>query len=256
MKRQRHSAQSFDMKKYYYDLHIHSCLSPCGDDDMTPNNIAGMGVVAKLDIMALTDHNTCLNCPAFFETAKANGIVPVAGMELTTAEDIHLVCLFEQLSDALKFSGEVNNRRIPFKNRVDIFGQQMIMNENDEVIGVDDYLLSNATTITVDEAPAMVEAFGGICYPAHIDREANGIVATLGVFPEFPFFPCAEYHNGDKRPEYEERFELLKAKPHVVSSDAHYLWDISGRLNCFELDVEDETPENIRKKLFERLKGL
>ena len=83
------------MKKYYYDLHIHSCLSPCGDDDMTPNNIAGMGVVAKLDIMALTDHNSCLNCPAFFKTAQANGIVPVAGMELTTAEDIHLVCLFD-----------------------------------------------------------------------------------------------------------------------------------------------------------------
>ena len=82
------------MKDYYYDLHIHSCLSPCGDNDMTPNNIAGMGVVAKLDIMALTDHNTCLNCPAFFKAAENNGIVPVAGMELTTAEDIHLVCLF------------------------------------------------------------------------------------------------------------------------------------------------------------------
>ena len=76
------------MKKYYYDLHMHSCLSPCGDDDMTPNNIAGMGVVAKLDIMALTDHYTCRNCPAFFEAAKKHGIVPVPGMELTTAEDI------------------------------------------------------------------------------------------------------------------------------------------------------------------------
>ena len=97
-------------------------------------------------------------------------------MELTTAEDIHLVCLFEQLEDALNFSEEVNLRRIPFKNRVDIFGQQMIMDENDEVIGVDDYLLSNATQITVDEAPDMVNSFGGICYPAHIDREANGII--------------------------------------------------------------------------------
>ena len=89
------------MKKYYYDLHIHSCLSPCGDNDMTPNNIAGMGVVAKLDIMALTDHNTCRNCPAFFAAAEKNGIVPVAGMELTTAEDIHLLCLFEELEAAL-----------------------------------------------------------------------------------------------------------------------------------------------------------
>ena len=256
MKRQWQSAQRFDMKKYYYDFHIHSCLSPCGDDDMTPNNIAGMGVVAKLDVMALTDHNSCLNCPAFFKTAQANGIVPVAGMELTTAEDIHLVCLFEHLEDALKFSEEVNSRRIPFKNRVDIFGHQMIMNEDDEVIGTDEYLLSNATQITVDEAPALVEAFGGICYPAHIDREANGIVSTLGVFPQEPFFPCAELHDSDKIAEYKERFPIIKDKPIVVSSDAHYLWDISGRLNYFELDVDEETPENIRKKFFERLKNL
>lgn len=243
------------MKKYYYDLHIHSCLSPCGDDEMTPNNIAGMGVVAKLDIMALTDHNSCRNCPAFFRTAEAYGIVPVAGMELTTAEDIHLVCLFENLEDALRFDAAVSEKRIPFKNRVDIFGEQMIMNENDEVIGVEENLLSNATLITVDEAPALVEAHGGICYPAHIDREANGIVATLGVFPEFLYFPCAEYHDGDKRKEYEERFPLLSSKPFVVSSDAHYLWDISGRLNCFELECNDN-PADIRKKLFERLKGL
>jgi hypothetical protein len=109
--------------------------------------------------------------------------------------------------------------------------------------------------ITVDEAPALVEQCGGICYPAHIDREANGIVATLGIFPELPFFPCAEYHDGDKRQEYEARFALLKNKPFVVSSDAHYLWDISGRLNKFELDC-GETHGEIRKALFERLKSL
>lgn len=255
MKLQKRFLRSFDMKEYYYDLHIHSCLSPCGDDDMTPNNIAGMGVVAKLDIMALTDHNTCRNCPAFFKTAQANGIVPVAGMELTTAEDIHLVCLFEKLEDAMRFDALVSEKRIPFKNRVDIFGEQTVMNENDEVIAIEENLLSNATMITVDEAPDLVKECGGICYPAHIDREANGIVATLGIFPEFPFFPCAEYHDGDKRPEYESKFELLKSKPSVVSSDAHYLWDISGRLNCFELECS-ENHNDIRKALFERLKGL
>lgn len=243
------------MKKYYYDLHIHSCLSPCGDDDMTPNNIAGMGVVAKLDIMALTDHNTCRNCPAFYKTAEANGIVPIAGMELTTAEDIHLVCLFEELEDAMRFDEAIRNRRMLIKNRVDIFGEQKILDENDEVIGIEEYLLSNATDITVDEAPALVEEYGGICYPAHIDREANGIIATLGVFPDSPYFPCAELHDGDKKAGYEAKHPIISGKPIVVSSDAHYLWDISGRLNCFELEC-DENAAEIRKKLFERLKGL
>ena len=70
------------MRKYFYDLHLHSCLSPCGDDDSTPNNIAGMAALSGLSIVALTDHNTAKNCPAFFEAAERNGITAVAGMEL------------------------------------------------------------------------------------------------------------------------------------------------------------------------------
>lgn len=243
------------MRNYYYDLHIHSCLSPCGDNDMTPNNIAGMGVVAKLDIMALTDHNTCRNCPAFFKTAQQNGIIPVAGMELTTAEDIHLICLFEKLENAMEFDAFVNSHRIPIKNRVDIFGEQLIMNEDDEIIGTDENLLPNATDITVDDAPAAVEKFGGICYPAHVDREANGIIATLGIFPDSPYFPCAEFHDYEKIEKYRADYGICADKPAVISSDAHYLWDISGRLYSFGLEC-GEDPDSVRKALFERLKGL
>lgn len=242
------------MKKYYYDLHFHSCLSPCGDDDMTPNNMAGMGVVAGLHIMGLTDHNSCRNCPAFFKAAQANGIVPVAGMELTTAEDIHLVCLFENLEDALRFNDEVDTRRILIKNRTDIFGEQLMMDENDEITGSEENLLPNATTITVDEAPEIVGSFNGICYPAHIDREANGIITTLGVFPDSPYFPCAELHDFENEDLYREKYEVLKDKPFVFSSDAHYLWDINGKLHYFELDC-DENPAAIRKALFEKLRG-
>lgn len=170
------------MTKYYYDLHIHSCLSPCGDDDSTPNNIAGMGVLNGLNIMALTDHNTTKNCPAFFAAAKRNGIIPIAGMELTTAEDIHVVCLFEELSQAMSFNELVEQRRVLIKNRTDIFGNQLICDDNDEVIGHEDNLLPNATTISIDESLGLVSRFGGIAYPAHIDRDANGILATLGFF--------------------------------------------------------------------------
>ena len=119
------------MNRYYYDFHIHSCLSPCADNDMTPNNIAGMAALAGLQIVALTDHNSCRNCPAFFEAAKKAGIIPVAGMELTTAEDIHIVCLFEHLEDALRFNDAVDERRIRIPNRTDIFGDQILMNVED-----------------------------------------------------------------------------------------------------------------------------
>ena len=127
--------------RYYYDLHIHSCLSPCGDNDMTPDSIAGMGELNGLDIMALTDHNTLKNCPAFFKAAYRHGIIPVAGTELTTAEDIHAVCLFATLSGAMEFEGVLENRRIKIKNRPDIFGEQRITDENDNITGYDDYLL-------------------------------------------------------------------------------------------------------------------
>ena len=102
------------MSKFYYDLHIHSCLSPCGDNDSTPDSIAGMGELNELNLMAITDHNSLKNAPAFFKAAERHGIIPVAGMELTTAEDIHIVCLFEFLSDALSFDSELEKRKIPF----------------------------------------------------------------------------------------------------------------------------------------------
>ncbi|MBO7666419.1 MAG: PHP domain-containing protein, partial [Clostridia bacterium] len=109
------------MNRYYYDLHIHSCLSPCADDDMTVNNIAGMAAIKGLGIIALTDHNSCANCPAFFKACKRNGVVPVAGMELTTAEEVHLLCLFPTLETAMEFDDGFKAYRVKIKNRTEIF---------------------------------------------------------------------------------------------------------------------------------------
>lgn len=242
------------MNKYYYDFHIHSCLSPCGDNDSTPNNIVGMGVLNGLNIMALTDHNTTLNCPAFFAAAKRNGIIPIAGMELTTAEDIHVVCLFEELGDAMDFNEVINKKRIPIKNRVDIFGEQLILNENDEVIGHEDNLLSNATEVTIDETPELVKAFRGICYPAHIDRDANGILAVLGFFPPSPKFDCIEIRSPEKTEKIVSDHNL-QDKRVIISSDAHYLWDIKEKKEYFMLEDEPYSSSLVRKKLFEYLKG-
>ncbi len=243
------------MNRYYYDLHIHSCLSPCGDDDMTPNNIAGMATLAGLNIVALTDHNSAKNCPAFFEAAKRNGIIAIAGIELTTSEDIHIVCLFENLEDALAFDGFLQNRRIHIANRVDIFGEQLIMDGNDEIIGTEEFLLSNATDISVDNVCEIVNSFNGVCYPAHVDREANGIIATLGIFPDNPAFLCAGFHDKDKIEDYQERFPALKSRIPLVSSDAHYLWDIRDKENYFNIDDEPYSSDKVRKELFNILRG-
>jgi len=241
--------------RYSYDLHNHSCLSPCADNDSTPNNIAGMAYLSGIKIVALTDHNSTKNCPAFFEAAKRYGIIPVAGMELTTSEDIHLVCLFEELDSALKFDEYLQKRRILIKNRTDIFGQQLVLDGNDEIIGEEEHLLSNATSISLDEAPELIANFGGICYPAHIDRDANGIIAILGTIPPTPCFKCYEMRDGDKIPEYKERYGLSD-KLIIVSSDSHYLTDINETNNYFELDANPDSPNDVRKELFKLLNKI
>ena len=243
------------MNRYYYDFHIHSCLSPCADNDMTPNNSAGMAVLAGLQMVALTDHNSCRNCPAFFAAAKKQGIIPIAGMELTTAEDIHVVCLFECLTDALAFNDEVDGLRIRFPNRVDIFGDQFLVDENDEIIGSEPDLLSNATEIRIDEVPSLVRKHHGICYPAHVDREANGIISTLGAFPEDLPFTMAELHDGEKSEEYRDRYPILREKRFLIGSDAHYLWDIRDKASYFELEDEPYSTDFVRKQLFRFLGG-
>jgi len=139
-----------------YDLHIHSCLSPCGDLDMTPNNIVGMAKISGLDVIAVTDHNSCKNCPAVMKVAEGYEILAIPGMELTTMEEVHVVCLFETLEDALSFGNYVDEKLIPIENREDIFGQQLICNEEDEVIGKESRLLINATTISFDDVYELV----------------------------------------------------------------------------------------------------
>ena len=244
------------MTPYYYDLHIHSCLSPCADNDMTPNNIAGMAALKGLQIVALTDHNSCKNCPAFFVACKKQGLIPVAGVELSTAEDIHLVCLFEKLEDAMSFDAALRGHMVNIPNCPQIFGDQLILDGDDEQIGVEDNLLISATDLWMSDAVALAKSFGAHVHPAHIDRESNGIITVLGDIPAEYGFGCVEY-NGNERIEFiKASCDVARNAKHVVSSDAHHLWDISEADNFIELDDEPYSSALVRKRLFEYLDGL
>lgn len=236
------------MTAFRYDLHVHSCLSPCGEDDMTPNNIAGMAHLNGLELVALTDHNACGNCPAFFRACEQYGIVAVAGMELTTAEDIHLVCLFETLQEAMAFDEILGAYRMRIPNKVAIFGQQLILDENDEPIREEPYYLPIATTLGLEEAVTLVRTHGGACHPAHIDREANGLLATLGMFPPTPVFSFAELHDGDKA-------SLCGGRERLVCSDAHRLWELKEGGEPILLDAEKDDADDVRRALLRWLRG-
>ncbi len=210
----------------YYDLHIHSCLSPCGDDDMTPANIAGMAAVKGLDVIALTDHNSCKNCPAILKHGEEYGITVIPGMELTTAEEVHIVCLFPALGDAMAFDRYVYEHLLPIKNREDIFGKQQIMDADDQVTGNVERLLIGATDISFDQVFDLVEAYRGIAYPAHIDKSTTSLLSNLGFVPPDSRFTCAEISTFDHLHQIQKEHPYFLQCKMISSSDAHYLEDI------------------------------
>ena len=241
------------MNKYFYDLHIHSCLSPCGDDDMTPNNIAGMAALNGLNIVALTDHNSCKNCPAFFEACKKHGLIAIAGMELSSAEDIHFVCLFPELDQAMAFDKEVAKHLPDIKNRADIFGNQLILDGNDEQIGIEEKLLITATDLWAADAIALARRFGAHVRPAHIDRSSNGIISILGDVPTEYGFNFVEFNDGENIGAYFADYKSLDGCSTIVSSDAHHLWDINEAKSYFEIDDEPYSSAEVRRRFFEIL---
>lgn len=210
----------------YYDLHIHSCLSPCGDDDMTPANIAGMAAVKGLDVIALTDHNSCKNCPAILKHGEEYGITVIPGMELTTSEEVHVVCLFPALGDAMAFDGYVYEHLLPIKNREDIFGKQQIMDADDQVTGNVERLLIGATDISFDQVFGLVESYRGIAYPAHIDKSTTSLLSNLGFVPPDSSFTCAEISTFDHLHQIQKEHPYFLQCKMLSSSDAHYLENI------------------------------
>ncbi len=244
------------MSAFFCDLHIHSCLSPCAEEEMTPCNIAGIAKLNGLMVVALTDHNTCGNCKTFFAACEHYGVVPVAGMELTTSEDVHLLCLFRTLSDATAFSEAVDHRRIKIKNRPEIFGRQLLIDENDEPCGEEEALLINATTLSLDEAAQLCKDHRGIAIPAHIDREANGLLSTLGGMPERPDFPTIEVHDAAKLLSLVQKHPALQNKRAIVSSDAHSIREIAEQGYALNLPCPSEAgAQEVRDRLIDYLSG-
>jgi len=244
------------MSGFRCDLHIHSCLSPCADDDMTPYSIAGMAKLNGLAVAALTDHNACGNCESFFTACRGYGIVPVAGMELTTSEDVHLLCLFRSLEDALAFAAEVENMRIRIPNREEVFGKQLLIGLDDEPTGQEPFLLINATLLSLEEASELAVIHGGAPVPAHVDREGNGVVAVLGDLPLYPAFAAVEYREQTNEAAYEARYPRLRGKRKIISSDAHRLWEIASPGCLLELNCPaDAKEQEVRDALIDFLQG-
>lgn len=227
--------------KFYYDLHLHSCLSPCGSDEMTPADLAAMCALAGLDIVALTDHNTCGNCAAFCQAAQERGLLALAGMELCTQEDIHVVCLFPDPEHAERFSAYVSEHLPPFSNDPEVFGRQLYMDGEDNILGEEERMLAASTDISVEKVPALAAEYGGFAFPAHIDRPSFSLLGVLGLWDSSLNFPLAELSHSCpadfiRRPD-------LEGLRFVTNSDAHYLDQIWGAERS--MDLPERTGEAV-----------
>lgn len=227
--------------KLFYDLHLHSCLSPCGDNDMSPYNLVNMAKLLGYDIIALTDHNSAENCESAVKIGKDTGLTVVPGMELCTSEEIHNVCLFPTVEKATEFSRFIKTTMPPVKNKEEIFGQQLIMDTGDGILGKEEILLTVASSVSIDELPDIISNYGGICYPAHIDRSSYSVISALGSFPEDLAVTAFELTPEADEAFYRKNYPALNGKTLIRSSDAHYLQNM--REAEFTLDLRENSAE-------------
>lgn len=213
------------------DLHLHSCLSPCGDLESSPSAIAATARERGLDVVALTDHNSALNCPAFAEACVRSGLSALYGMEATSREEVHLLCLFESVEQAIEMGERLYELLANVQNIPEKLGDQVYVDVDENILGSVEKHLIQAVDLSVDEIMSMVLDRGGLFIPAHIDRTMNSMGSQLG------FLPPADY----------SAVEITRSPcpiatydyPRVCNSDAHFLPDIAARWFAFEADRPD-----------------
>jgi len=229
------------------DFHNHSCLSPCGSLDLSPRTLAELAAGRGVKVLALTDHNSSLNCPAFAKVCPPRGILPLFGMEATTQEEIHFLCLFASLEACMDFNEYAYNILLPFPNDPEKTGDQVYVDEEDNIEGEVEYYLINPIDLTADTIGPKVSEYGGIVIPAHVERPAFSMMSQLGAIVEGPWaaleftrLPPVLY-SPEKGGTALETFGY----PLITSSDAHYPEHVARR--PFELDtsIEELAPNGL-----------
>jgi len=274
----------------YYDLHIHTALSPCADDDMTPNDIVGMAVLNGLDIIAVTDHNSLANARSVIKAAEAKALqddaekapqatsatmqaaatdeqaaataaptsaqarpgqnlIVLPGIEVMTAEEVHVLCLFSDIEAASGFETELTPYFSPLANRVDIFGEQLLYDENDRITGKMERMLIASTTVSFDELYVITQKHGGAFIPAHVDRDSFSVISNLGFLPPHLKINAVEVSPGGVKAGYDrENTGLFPNSRMIFSSDAHQLWAINEKKHFLML------PERSSKAIIDYLR--
>lgn len=223
-----------------YDFHIHSALSPCGDNEMTPNNIVNMAAVLGLTHIALSDHNTVGNARAAMLAGEKVGVSVLPGMEVETEEEVHILTVYPNLESATFVANVVYENLPDIKNRPEIFGEQRFIDENDNILGLEEKLLISPSQISINKLFSLVKDAGGLFIPAHVDRHSYSVLTNLGFIPDDldikyielskTVSDVSEYINN--RPDL-EKYKILQ------SSDAHNLEALVTEPGTLDIEMKD-----------------
>ncbi len=214
------------MHTIYADLHLHTVLSACAEVEMVPPLIVRRALELGLNLLAVTDHNAAANCAAVMQAAEGTGLIVVPGMEVQTAEEVHMLCLFETLEQALTWQGIVFDHLPDLPNNEDAFGGQYVVDREGDYVRTEGRLLATSCDLAVEEAARRVTALGGLPIPAHIDRDMFSLIANLGFVPRDLPVPALELFRLTQPQQLIATHPEIAAYPLVRDSDAHQLSDM------------------------------
>ncbi len=228
------------------DTHIHTCLSPCAELDMHPAALVDAAVRAGLDSIAVCDHNSAENVAAVQRAGIAEGLSVIPGMEITSAEEVHILGLLPDVEAAMALQSKVY-KSLPGHNDEDTFGMQVIANEFAEVLGFNDHLLAGATTLNIDQVVAAIHDVDGLAVASHVDREGFGIIGQLGFIP--PGLPLDAIEVSQRTPLPVARTSFAPKGEYSIlcASDAHEPKDVA-RAATYVL-MEEATLAELRRAL-------
>ncbi len=221
------------MKEFQADLHIHTCLSPCAELEMSPQAIIEEAQHKNLQIIAITDHNTTQNVFPVMRWGERVGIRVLPGMEVQTREEVHLLTIFADLEQAALWDAEAYQYLPAVKNEPQIFGDQPVVDEEGNILRFEERLLLNSLRLSIEEVKKRVEELGGLVIPAHFDKESFSLISQLGLIPKELAWEALEMSWQDESPP-SARWKELKI-PQIISSDAHRLIDIGSAYTIFLL---------------------
>jgi len=230
------------MKELKADLHVHTCLSPCAEPEMVPTAIVRQAKRAGLDLIGICDHNSAENVEAVVRAGRKENLPVVAGIEITSREEVHILGFFEDLSEVAQIQDLVYDN-LAGENDEEAFGAQTVVNECDEPVDSVSKLLIGATVLPVEQVVQEIHGLGGLAVASHIDREGFSILGQLGFIPEGLSLDALEVSPRSPFKEWED-FTV------VTFSDAHFLEDIGKSFTTFV--VHDTSVAEVGKALQER----